>query len=86
MLYGINKCNTSLHWVVWLYALSSQLQVATEWDHASQKGLVGSYAKRYQQNFGTRLIDDDVTKDELKRFLPEDETFFGSILTVRVQM
>lgn len=57
----------------WLYALRSQLLVATEWEHASQKGLVGKYAKRYQRKFGTGLIDDDVTKDELKNFLPAEE-------------
>ena len=57
----------------WLYALRSQLLVPTEWEHISQKGMVGTYAAFYRKRFGVGLIDDDVTKDELKEYLPSDE-------------
>ncbi|WP_258097889.1 bestrophin family protein [Marinoscillum pacificum] len=57
----------------WLYALRSQLLVPTEWEHISQKGMVGTYAAFYRKRFGVGLIDDDVTKNELKEYLPSDE-------------
>jgi len=57
----------------WLYAHRSQLLVATPWEHISQKGHMGRTAEYYQKNFGIGLIDDDVTKRELKLFLPEQE-------------
>lgn len=57
----------------WLYAHRSQLLVATPWEHASQGGHIGRTAKYYQKKFGTGLIDDDVTRTELKCFLPPEE-------------
>ncbi|MEZ4775206.1 MAG: bestrophin family ion channel [Bacteroidia bacterium] len=59
--------------IAWLYALRSQLLVSTSWEHASQGGLLGARAKYYQNKFGVGLIDDDVTRTELKQFLPRDE-------------
>jgi putative membrane protein len=57
----------------WLYAHRSQLLVATPWEHISQGGHVGRTAKMYQDKFGVGLIDDEITRTELKLFLPEDE-------------
>lgn len=59
--------------VGWLYAHRSQLLVATPWEHANQKGHLGKTARKYQKNFGIGLIDDEITKTELKYFLPPDE-------------
>jgi putative membrane protein len=57
----------------WLYAHRSQLLVATPWEHISQGGHMARTAARYQRQFGIGLIDDDVTRSELKNFLPEEE-------------
>lgn len=57
----------------WLYAHRSQLLVPTSWEHASQGGLMGRTARIYQNRFGVGLIDDDVTRTELNKFLPIDE-------------
>ncbi|MGB0368695.1 MAG: bestrophin family protein, partial [Flavobacteriales bacterium] len=57
----------------WLYAHRSQLLVVTSWEHASQGGHVGRVAEMYQKKFGVGLVDDEVTKIELKHFLPADE-------------
>ena len=57
----------------WLYAHRSQLLVPTPWEHASQGGHTGRTAKYYQEKFGVGLIDDDITRRELKSFLPKDE-------------
>lgn len=59
--------------IAWLYAHRSQLLVTTSWEHASQGGHIGRTAKRYQEKFGVGLIDDDVTRSELKCFLPPEE-------------
>jgi len=59
--------------IAWLYAHRSQLLVATPWEHISQGGHVGRLAKRYQKQFGIGLVDDEVTRTELKLFLPPDE-------------
>ena len=57
----------------WLYAHRSQLLVSTPWEHASQGGKVGKTAKMYQEKFGIGLVDDEVTKIELKHYLQEEE-------------
>lgn len=57
----------------WLYAHRSQLLVPAPWEHASQGGHTGRTAQYYQKNFGVGLVDDEVTKVELKQFLPESE-------------
>ena len=59
--------------IAWLYAHRSQLLVSTPWEHASQTGHIGRTAKMYQEKFGIGLIDDDITRSELKQFLPENE-------------
>lgn len=59
--------------IAWLYALRSQLLKVTSWEHASQRGPIGRTARYYQQSFGIGLVDDEVTKIELRNFLPANE-------------
>jgi len=59
--------------IAWLYAHRSQLLVATPWEHITQGGFATKKAKYFQDKFGLGLIDDKVTRSELKLFLPEDE-------------
>lgn len=59
--------------IAWLYALRSQLLVITSWEHANQGGLVGKTAHRYRKKFGIGMVDDEVTKIELKLLLPAEE-------------
>lgn len=54
----------------WLYAHRSQLLVATPWEHISQGGHMARTAKMYQEKFGVGLVDDEITRTELKSFLP----------------
>lgn len=59
--------------IAWLYALRSQLLLHTPWEHASQKGMVGKYARRRQKRFGVGLLDDELTQTELHHFLGKEE-------------
>jgi len=59
--------------IAWLYAHRSQLLVSTPWEHASQKGHIGRTARRYQEEFGIGLLDDEIARTELKLFLPPGE-------------
>ncbi|MCK8520132.1 hypothetical protein M0D21_01020 [Aquimarina sp. D1M17] len=71
----INKIKKRLIYrhVAWLYAHRSQLLVATPWEHISQGGFTARTARKYQKKFGIGLVDDEVTKTELKNYLPKDE-------------
>jgi putative membrane protein len=59
--------------IAWLYAHRSQLLVASPWEHISQGGLMAKTASYYQKKFGIGLLDDEITRTELKMFLPEPE-------------
>ena len=59
--------------IAWLYAHRSQLLIATPWEHISQTGHIGRTANYYQKKFGVGLVDDEITRTELKLFLPEKE-------------
>ncbi|MFT6802970.1 MAG: putative membrane protein [Salibacteraceae bacterium] len=59
--------------IAWIYAHRSQLLVAAPWEHISQGGHTARQAKMYQEKFGIDLIDDDITRTELKHFLPTEE-------------
>jgi len=59
--------------IAWLYALRSQLLIPTPWEHSSQGRFVGGNAERIKRNYGIGLLDDEVTRVELKSFLPKDE-------------
>lgn len=71
-IHGIKQRLIYRH-IGWLYAHRSQLLVATPWEHISQGGHLAKTAKKYQDNFGIGLLDDEVTRTELKLFLPSDE-------------
>ena len=58
--------------IAWLYAHRSQLLIPTEWEiftAADKHGLRPSQRRR----FGVGLVDDEVTRTELKMFLADDE-------------
>lgn len=57
----------------WLYALRSQLLIISPWEHANQEGRVGKKGRKYRKQFGVGLVDDEVTKIELRHFLPPNE-------------
>ncbi len=59
--------------IAWLYAHRSQLLVATSWEHISQGGFLTKRVNYYQKKFGVGLVDDEITRTELKLFLPEEE-------------
>lgn len=59
--------------IAWLYALRGQLLKTSPWEHTNLPGLVGNYARRIRQDFGVGLVEDDVTKFELKLLLPDEE-------------
>ena len=71
-LYDIKQRLIYRH-IAWLYAHRSQLLVPTSWEHVSQGGKTGRKANYYQRRFGIGLVDDEVTRIELKLFLPPDE-------------
>ena len=57
----------------WLYAHRSQLLVPTPWEHISQGGRTEKLIQKYQKELGVGLVDDEITRTELKLFLPSDE-------------
>lgn len=59
--------------IAWLYAHRSQLLIPTSWEHISQGGHTARMAKVYQDQFGVGLLGDEVTRTELKLFLPPEE-------------
>jgi len=59
--------------IAWMYAHRSQLLVATPWEHISQGGFTTRRAKRFQKKFGIGMLDDEITRTELKLFLPDTE-------------
>ncbi|ANM29938.1 hypothetical protein ABI59_10670 [Acidobacteria bacterium Mor1] len=71
-LQGIKRRLIYRH-IAWLYAHRSQLLVASPWEHASQGGHTERTAKYYQRKFGLGLLDDEITRNELKEFLPPEE-------------
>jgi putative membrane protein len=57
----------------WLYAHRSQLLVSTPWEHINQGGMTAIYARMYQKKLGIGLVDDQLTRTDLRQFLPENE-------------
>lgn len=59
--------------IAWTYAHRSQLLVSTPWEE-SNPNLSKSKDIDYQKKkFGIGLVDDEITRTELKLFLPKDE-------------
>lgn len=59
--------------IAWLYAHRSQLLMPTPWEHISQGGSTTRIYKNTQKELGIGLLDDEITRTELKIFLPKDE-------------
>ncbi len=59
--------------IAWLYAHRSQLLIPTSWEHISQGGRISRTAKMYQKEFGIGMLDDEITRTELRLFLPIEE-------------
>lgn len=59
--------------IAWLYALRSQLLIPTSWEHISQGGHIARQTKKRFNTFGVGLLKDQVTQNELKMFLPEQD-------------
>lgn len=57
----------------WLYALRSQLLIATQWEHINQNSHVARVTRKRKKTFGIGLLDDGETIDHLKKFLPPAE-------------
>jgi putative membrane protein len=71
-IYSIKKRLIYRH-IAWLYALRSQLLVSAPWEHINQNFMYRFAAKRYQKYFGVGLVADEVTRIELKNYLPADD-------------
>lgn len=59
--------------IAWLYALRTQLLIPTEWEHLSQKGLVGIYARQRVRKYGIGQLSDEITIEELNQFVTDEE-------------
>lgn len=59
--------------IAWLYALRSQLLIPTNWEHVSQNNQIGKLNERRRETYGVGLLKDDITMQELDRFLGKEE-------------
>jgi len=59
--------------IAWLYAHRSQLLVPTTWEHVRQGGSTSKVFRNTQKRLGVGLVGDEITRTELKMYLPEDE-------------
>lgn len=59
--------------IAWLYALRSQLLVATPWEHSRKRFQIGEVVLEREKIFGHSLVEDEITRDQLKSLLPADE-------------
>jgi len=59
--------------IAWLYSLRSQLLIPTQWEHISQGLHMARATELRKQRFGVGLYGDDITQEQLKFFLPEEE-------------
>lgn len=59
--------------IAWLYTLRKQLLVSTSWEHSSQGGHTGRYARFYQEAFGLGLVAEESEKVQMDGFLEMDE-------------
>jgi len=59
--------------IAWLYTLRSQLLIPTSWEHISQGKHIGGLAEKRRREFGVGLLEDEVSMDQLGKFLPQDE-------------
>ncbi len=59
--------------IAWLYAHRSQLLVPTPWEIGKANGKEDKSRNYQKKKFGIGLVDDEITRTELKLFLPSDE-------------
>ncbi len=59
--------------IAWIYAHRSQLLIPTVWENRSIKTQNNKSIKNQIKSFGIGLVDDEITRTELKMFLPPDE-------------
>ena len=59
--------------IAWLYAHRSQLLVPTSWEENNPKKSKDKNLNYQKKKFGVGLVDDEITRTELKLFLPEKE-------------
>lgn len=59
--------------IAWLYVLREQLLAITSWEHASQPGMVGVYAKRYRKQFGIGLTNEIEDQIDLTQLIDKSE-------------
>jgi ion channel-forming bestrophin family protein len=57
----------------WLYAHREQLLVPTSWEHVSQKNMIGRAARKYQVSFGVGMMEEELAKVDLSKFLSNEE-------------
>lgn len=71
-LHSIKKRLIYRH-IAWLYAHRSQLLIPTIWEKTNPKDPKADSLGYQRKKFGVGLVDDEVTRTELKLFLPENE-------------
>ena len=71
-LHSIKKRLIYRH-IAWLYAHRSQLLIPSPWEKQNDKKLIIGSADFERKKFGIGLLDDELTRTELKLFLPENE-------------
>ncbi len=57
----------------WLYTLRKQLLTPTEWEHVSQKGVIGWWARRRMKKSGLGLIQKEIDDIKVDVFFPDGE-------------
>lgn len=57
----------------WLYSLRSQLLIPTSWEHIRQSGRMQKWIEMRMKSFGIGLFEDEITKVELPKCLPQNE-------------
>ena len=70
-IYEIKKKLIYRH-IAWLYAHRSQLLAPEEWENDSSRARKGKMRSE-KKKFGVGLVDDEITRIELKLFLAADE-------------
>lgn len=59
--------------IAWLYVHRSQLLIPTSWEHISQSGTTKKNAKKFLNKYGIGSLNKNLTKNQLKILLPENE-------------
>ncbi|MBI1223531.1 MAG: hypothetical protein GC180_13095 [Bacteroidetes bacterium] len=59
--------------IAWLYTLREQLLEPTSWEHSSQAGHIGRYARLYQEYFGTGMVKNEVMEIHYDELLNKDD-------------